>query len=369
LWEAAAQSAIAALDAVPGLRESIDAVFVSGVISSSSDSADMTFSRLPAELGLTHIKNNEQVFAGGATGTSMLRHSCALVQSGLARAVLCVYSDRLGSGLKLQDTIDVFGTLGIPHYWEGRLGQYFNVMAALMTSAYIHQTGCSEEDLAAVVASCSQWAQHNPHAMLRNVVSAADVMGSRYVADPIKMLELSRFADGSAAMIITSADLARTVTPVAVGVRAIGSDWGHYGISFDPNFPRLSFRTAGERAFKQAGLQPKDIDIAEIYDTYPVFCMIQLEDLGFCKTGAAGPFVASGATAPGGVLPMTTNGGMLRKGHTGPGGGFDLIVELFRQLTWQAGPRQAGEPKLGLVTGSGGSYMNADVAILSREEV
>ncbi len=116
-----------------------------------------------------------------------------------------------------------------------------------------------------------------------------------------------------------------------------------------------------------AGIGPGDVDIAEIYDAYPVINLIALEEMGFVERGAAGAFVEAGETWPGGRLPMTTNGGMLSQGHTGAGGGVAILVEAVRQLMGKAGERQVPDARVAVETGSGGTYMDAQVLVLSNE--
>ena len=130
---------------------------------------------------------------------------------------------------------------------------------------------------------------------------------------------------------------------------------------------RFGYAEAARDAFAMAGIGPKDIDIAEIYDSYPVVNLCVLEGLGLVPRGEAGAFVAAGHTWPGGKLPMTTNGGMLSQGHTGAGGGVAVLVEAVRQLMGKAGPRQVPNAKIAVETGVGGSYMDAQVLVLSKE--
>ena len=130
---------------------------------------------------------------------------------------------------------------------------------------------------------------------------------------------------------------------------------------------RFGYADAGADAYAMAGVDAKDIDVAEIYDSYPVFNLIALEELGLVERGAAGAFVAAGHTWPGGKLPMTTNGGMLSQGHTGAGGGVAVMVEAVRQVMGKGGERQVPKADLVLETSTGGSYMDAQVVILGRE--
>jgi len=128
----------------------------------------------------------------------------------------------------------------------------------------------------------------------------------------------------------------------------------------------LTREAAGE-AFAGAGLKPDEIDVAEIYDSYPIFEMIALEELGFMERGESGSWFREGRTWPGGELPVTTNGGMLSQGHTGAGGGAAVLVEAVRQLQGKAGERQVEGARFAAVTSTGGTYVDAHVEILGTE--
>ena len=124
---------------------------------------------------------------------------------------------------------------------------------------------------------------------------------------------------------------------------------------------------SGPRAFAQAGVTPADIDVVELYDAFTINTILFLEDLGFCPKGEGGAFVADGHIAPGGSLPVNTNGGLLSAGHTGVGGGTALLVEGIRQLLGRAGPqRQIDGARRAVCAGSGGTYMDSQVLLLER---
>jgi acetyl-CoA C-acetyltransferase len=129
---------------------------------------------------------------------------------------------------------------------------------------------------------------------------------------------------------------------------------------------RMNWSIAGRRAFDAANVKPIDVDIAELYMAYPVFYLLQLEELGFVPRGEAGDFVLSGMTLPGGDLPMTTNGGATSYGHIGAGVGVATLVESCRQLMGRAGDRQVSGAEIVVKTGAGGAYCDAHVTILGK---
>jgi acetyl-CoA acetyltransferase len=187
------------------------------------------------------------------------------------------------------------------------------------------------------------------------------------LSSPLRAFESNMLADGGAAFIVTSAERARDITDKPVYLLGEGSRVTHFALSQEGDLTRFGYAAAAKEAYQMAGLSPADIDLAELYDSYPVFQLIALEELGLCERGQAGAFVMDGHTWPGGKLPMTTNGGMLSQGHTGAGGGIAILVEAARQLMGKAGERQAPGARFAIETATGGTYVDAHVTILGNE--
>jgi acetyl-CoA acetyltransferase len=194
-----------------------------------------------------------------------------------------------------------------------------------------------------------------------------EIINAKVVASPFTTKEGNVLADGGIAFIVTSAERAKDLPNPPIYPLGFGSMVCHYSSSQDADLTRLGFSEASREAYEMAGVAPKDIDIAELYDGYPIFPIIALEGLGLCKRGEAGAFVLGGNTWPGGKLPMTTNGGMLAQGHTGAGGGIGVLVEATRQLMGKAGARQVKKADIAVATAMGGSFMDSHVVILGRE--
>lgn len=349
-------------------KTEIDAVISIGAIFSRRYNTDLIFSVLCEELGLLGAaRDNLQVMAGGASSSAALKTAAGLVLAGLARAVLCVHSDKLGTGLPPQDGIDLFSTLGISEEWETPFGLHFSAVAGLTTQRYMHETGTTAEQLAAVCVSNRKWAELNPNAMFRTPLSVEEVLSSKVLSTPLHAKESNMLADGGSAFIVASAERARELTRTPVYVLGTGSRVTHYTLTQEADLSRFGYAAAAREAFEMAGVGPTDVDIAEIYDSYPVFQLIALEESGLAARGEAGGFVAAGHTWPGGRLPMTTNGGMLSQGHTGAGGGVAVLVEAARQLMGKAGDRQVPGARVALETATGGTYMDSHVTILARE--
>ncbi|WP_319825911.1 thiolase family protein [Thalassovita sp.] len=347
--------------------QDIDVILPVGALAHSHWNVDLVFSRLCEELGmLRSVKMNCQVMAGGATSSSVLAVADALIASGQARRVLVVHSDAVGS-LPKQRGIDLFATTGVSEEWEAPYGHNMNAVGALASARYMHETGTTEAELASVAVSLRRWAQLNPHAMYRDPLTVEEVLASKMIATPLRSRHCNMLADGAAAFVVAAAEDAPKITDTPVYVRGHGSLVTHYTLSQDTDLAKLGFREAGQQAYAEAGIGPKDIQLASIYDAYPVWPLISMDGLDLCRGERAGAFIAAGETSPGGSLPMTTNGGMLSQGHTGVGGGIAVMVEAFRQLMGKAGERQVPNLVNAVETASGGTWMDSHVTILSKE--
>lgn len=348
-------------------KDEIDVIIPTGTFFDRRYNTDMIFSQLVEELGLLRkTKENVQVFSGGSSSSSMLRTATGLITAGLAKTVLCAQSDKTGSS-PVQEMINLFSTFGIPQEWETPYGFFMGATGSLNATRYMYETGTTMEQLASVVVSNRKWAALNPNAMLRRELSLEEVVDSPMVASPFNKRMSNVLADGGAAFIVTSAERAKDLPNPPIYPFGFGASVCHYAISQDSDLTRLGFYEASQEAYEMAGLGPKDIDIVELYDGYPIYPLITLEGLGICKRGEAGSFVYEGNTWPGGKLPMTTNGGMLAQGHTAGGGGVAVLVEAIRQLMGKAGERQVKDAKIAVESSMGGSFMDSHIVILGRE--
>jgi len=348
-------------------KDEIDTIIPTGTFYDRRYNTDMVFSKLVEELGLLgKVKTNMQVFAGGSSSSTMLKTATGLITAGLAKTILCVQSDKTGSA-PVQEMIDLFATFGIPEEWETPYGFFMGGCGSIFATRYMHETGATHEQIASVVVSMRKWAALNPNAMLRRELTVEEVLSSKLVATNQTTREGNVLADGGAAFIVTTAERAKDLRNPPIYPLGFGGRVCHYGVSQDRDLTRLGFPEAAKEAYAMAGITSRDIDIAEIYDGYPIYPLITLEGLGICERGEAGQFVLEKNTWPGGRMPMTTNGGMLAQGHTAAGGGFAVLVEAVRQLMGKAGERQVKGAKIAVETSMGGTFMDSHVVVLGRE--
>jgi acetyl-CoA acetyltransferase len=234
---------------------------------------------------------------------------------------------------------------------------------ALAAARHMHQYGTTREQLAAVAVAARQWAQRNPIAFSRDPLTLSDVMASRMVCDPLSVLDCCLVTDGAGAIIMTRAERACDSNRAPVYLLGCASAQSHRQISQMPDLTVTAAAQSGPRAFAMAKLSPRDVDVLQLYDAFTINVLLFLEDLGFCEKGAAGALVASGAIAPGGTLPVNTNGGGLSCVHPGMYGIFALI-EAIEQLRNSAGARQVAGADVALAHGNGGMLSAQTTAIL-----
>lgn len=296
---------------------------------------------------------------GGSAPVSHLVTATSLLMSGeIDVAVLAYGSNQLsGSG--------GLSTPARPSAYEAPYKPLFPASAyALAAARHMHQFGTSREQLAAVAVAARAWANGNPEAFAKGPLSIGDCLGSRMISEPLAKSDCCLVTDGAAAIVVTRADRARDTRhePVAV-LGAAAATWHHH-ISAMPDLTVTAASESGPRAFANAGLGPTDIDVVQLYDAFTINTLLFLEDLGFCPKGEGGPFVASGAIAPGGTLPVNTNGGGLSCVHPGMYGLF-AIVECIRQLRGSAA-NQVPDANVALAHTNGGSLSSQATAIFAR---
>jgi acetyl-CoA C-acetyltransferase len=230
-------------------------------------------------------------------------------------------------------------------------------MYAMCAMRHMHQFGTTSEQLAWVKVAASHHAQYNPHAMLQNVVTVEEVVGSPMIADPLHRLDCCVISDGGGAIILANPEIAKSLKRPKVKVIGIGeSPKNQYG-GKNLDLTHSGAVVSGPIAFAEAGVKPADIKYASIYDSFTITVVMQIEDLGFCEKGQGGKFVADGNLISGvGKLPFNTDGGGLCNNHPSNRGGLTKVVEAVRQLRGEAHPAvQVRNCDIALAHGTGGS--------------
>ncbi len=228
-------------------------------------------------------------------------------------------------------------------------------MYAMVAMRHMHQYGTTAKQLAWIKVAASHHAQHNPHAMLREVVTVQEVLDSPVIADPLHRLDCCVVSDGGGAVIVARPEIAKTLRRPIVNILGAGEAIkGQLGGKVDLTYSAAA--QSGPIAFAEACVKPSDIQYVSLYDSFTITVLMQIEDLGFCKKGEGGRFVSDGNLISGtGHLPFNTDGGGLCNNHPANRGGMTKVIEAVRQLRGEAHPKvQVKNCKLALAQGTGG---------------
>jgi acetyl-CoA acetyltransferase len=289
------------------------------------------------------------VLVGGATGFAMAMLAHQLVESNAARHVLVVAGENRLSGPGRDAAIQMLAQVGHPVY-EVPLGPTIPAYYALVASRYMHEYGVTEADLAELAVLMRRHAALHPGAQFRDPITVEQVLASKPIAAPLKILDCCPVSDGGAAFVIS-----RERTN-AYAVRIIGCGQAHtyQHVSAAPSMAQLGAAASVATALDAARVALPDFGYAAIYDSFTITLAILLEEIGLCERGNAGSHVRNGRFNHDGALPLNTHGGLLSYGHCGVGGAMAHLVEAHHQMTHRAGTRQARNPALALLHGDGG---------------
>ena len=317
-------------------------------------------------MGLEDIRWSASMNIGGATAAAMIMNAALAIDAGLATTVACVFADApLKPPKPAADGKKSSGGSGAAYGFARGLdlayGQFgVNALYAMVAQRYLHRFGATTDHLGAVAVAQRAWANKNPHAQFHDVpLTLEDFRRSRWIVEPFRLLDCCLVSNGGAAVIVTSAERARSLKQPPVYLWGFGQ--GHPG--GDP----VETLTSGaplamQTAFPMAGIEARDVDVLELYDCYTFTVLVTLEDYGFCKKGEAGPMIADRRTAPGGSLPVNTGGGQLSSFYMW---GMTPVSEGVIQARGQGGARQAPKHDVVLVSGNGGVLSTHSTLVLS----
>jgi acetyl-CoA acetyltransferase len=305
-----------------------------------------------------HPKFCESTMVGGSSYVGHLLTAAMALHTGQCEVALICYGSNQGSGFgKLKSMAET------PLYEAPYEPRYPISSYALAAARHMHQYGTTREDLAHIAVAARQWAQLNPLAYARDPLSIEQVLASRLVSDPLSVLDCCLVTDGGGALVLVRSERAKDFPKPPVYVLGAAAATWHRQIGSMPDLTVTAAAESGPRAFAMAGLAPKDVDVLELYDAFTINTLLFLEDLGFCAKGEGGAFVRNGRIAPGGALPVNTNGGGLSCCHPGMYGMF-LLIEAVQQLRAEAGDRQVPNAEIALCHGNGGVLSSQVTALL-----
>jgi acetyl-CoA acetyltransferase len=344
-------------------KRAIDGYLYAGMDASAAEAVSMA-----EYLGIDH-RYIDGTMTGGSSFEFHVQHAAAALRDGCCDTVLVSYgSDFLSrrgrtlgtGGFRSSGKISGADMYAAP-YGLPIVGAY-----ALVAQRHMHEYGTTSEQLAEIAVGVREYAGLNPNAMYRKPITAADVLASRTIADPLHLLDCCIVSDGGGAFVMTTAERARDLRKPGVRVLGAAGAQTHWNIGQMPDYTTSAGASCIPEAFERAGVRPDEVDTLQFYDSFTITALVLLEDAGFCKKGEGGAFVQAGHLRRGGRHPLNTDGGGLSACHSGMRGLF-LIAEAVRQLRGEAGDAQVPDARLALAVGSGGWLSCIGAVVLGRE--
>ena len=349
-----AQGIARALDDCGLTLKDVDGLFCATTQARTSAMSLAEYLRLPDAY-------TDSTIVGGSSFEVHVAHAQAAIAAGLCTVAVVTYGSTQRTVGRRAASAREYNAYETPYKPFLPASAY-----AMAASRHMHEFGTTREQLAEVAVAARQWAQLNPAAWEKKPLTVADVLGARMVSYPLTVRDCCLVTDGGGAVIVTSAERARSLKKPPVYVLGCGQSITHASISSMPDLTHTGAIRSGAEAYRMAGLAAKDIDVLALYDAFTINTILFLEDLGFCAKGEGGPFVSAGRIAPGGSLAVNTNGGGLSYCHPGMYGLF-LLIEATRQLRGECGERQVKNAKTALAHGNGGVLSAQATVILGSE--
>lgn len=331
--------------------------------------AELSFGKLPEELGLKGCKDTVVCNAGGASTSNCLRLAEHWIENGIARAVLIPHVT-VHSTVPIPELINFFAKAGVDLQWEYPFGSTYNIIMGLMAKRYMHETGCTPEEMASVVTALRSWAAKDPHSIFygKEVPSVEKVMQSSLLNTPLHKRESNVLADGGCAMVVVSAEEAKKMKRPAA--YKLGESVRYFsGTPLMRDFHKVveGFYLTGKESLAQAGITKDDVSLWNIYLAYSLAHPLMAEALEVAPLGQGGKYFAQGRMSFGGDIPWSTIGDAVGRGHTGSGVSAALYVETARQLMGKAGERQVKDCRYVFQNTAGGSGFNNIATVWGRD--
>jgi acetyl-CoA acetyltransferase len=348
-------------------KDDIDGLLINAGITGTSGSGGISLA-LQTYLGLNKLRLLNHMNAAGSTAAQMVQYASFAVVHGLANYVLCVFADA-----PLQANRSAGAAYGGARRPAGMasLGSAYGMYGAnsgyaLAARRHMAMYGTTNDQLGQIAVSERLWATMNPKAQMREPISLEDYHNSRWIMEPLHLLDCCLVSNGAVAVLVTTAERAQSLKQPPAYVWGMGQ--GHHGNAPRPGWEpetNTAAALAKETAFRMAGIGVEDVDVCELYDCYTYTVLVTLEDYGFCKKGEGGPFVADGKLGPGGSLPTNTGGGQLSGYYMW---GMTPLSEAVIQTRGQGGERQVEKHDVVLVSGNGGILNYHGCLVLSPHE-
>ena len=299
---------------------------------------------------------------GGASFVIHVGHAVNAIASGLCEVALITHG-QAGRSSRAPIPRDPNLPAAMYEMPYGMIGMPINYSMAATRYMHLYGEDRTRQAMAEIAVSTRKWAQLNPKAAMHDPMTFDDYHNSRWVSWPFHLFDCCLVTDAGAAVVVTSAERARSLPKRPAWVLGHAEHHDHAGISTMPDLTVTPASVTGPAALQMAGVTHDDIGLSMIYDSFTYTVLASLESLGYCGPGEGADFVAGQRTAPGGDFPLNTSGGGLSYTHPGMYGIF-LIIEAVRQLRGETGERQVNDLDLCLVNGTGGALSATGTIIL-----
>ncbi len=360
------EAASEALDRCPNLnpRRDIKAAFI-GMMGESFEHQGHAGPTAVDWIGLLPMQAFRTESACGSSATA-IRCGIFAVLSGLADVVMVGGVEKMTH--RATSDVTEYLAMACDFPFEQWNGLTFPGLFAMVATAHMHRYGTTEEQMSLVAVKNHHHGTMNPKAHMQKEVSLEKALSSRVVAWPLKLYDCSLITDGASCLILTKPDLARKFTDEPVHIIGSGQASDTIGLYERTDLTSLrAAKIAAGEAYRMAGINPADVDVAEVHDCFTIAEILAYEDLGFCKAGAGGPFIEEGQSQIGGKVAVCTSGGLKSKGHPVGATGAAQAYEIYLQLTGQADQRQVAGAEIGLTHNVGGLGATGVVNIYRRD--
>lgn len=324
---------------------------------SSAPEGGLNYLRVGEALGIDPSFTGSLTMGGGTAG-ALVQMAATAVATGQAKAVACVFGDAAKTGGSRFDRASGWGDSWGIYGMAGAAGN-----SAIAASRHMALYGTTSEQMGEVAVTCRYHASMNPRAVMRTPITIEDHQNSRFIVEPLHLLDCCLISDGGVCIIVTTPDRAKDLPHPPVYITGMGQGYTTRTLERDDWWYVPHQKEALQRAYKMAGLGPSDIDVAQLYDNFTISVLLWLEHAGFCGVGEGGPFVEGGRIRLGGELPVNTAGGNLSESYME---GWLHIVEGVTQLRGDAGERQVDGAEVCLVTGRGMTLNCSNAMVLTK---
>jgi acetyl-CoA C-acetyltransferase len=361
LFAEAARDALADAELSPA---SVQALYYGNVVGGETEKQLHTGPQAASVLGIPTVPTTRFETAC-ASSHAAFRHAVMEIAAGVSDVVLVGGGERV-LNVPTAESTEYFAYAS-DATWEQPLGLTFPGVFALVARAHMAKYGTTEAQMAAVAVKNHRHGVLNPKAQFQKEITLEQVLGSAYVADPLKLYDCCPFTDGGAAVVLASEEVARR-RPRAVWVLGSAAASDTMLMHEKKDLARVpTTERAAAAAYRQAGIGPADVDVVELHDCFTIAEIVATEGLGLFEPGAGGLAAEKGWTSIGGKMPVNPSGGLKAKGHPIGATGAAQIAEITTQLRGEAGPRQVDGARIGLAHTLGGNLATVLVSVFSRD--